>query len=220
MGNRRNIVISGLSGRAALLDKLRRYLPGEYANITKEDPRLINLMAELKERESRGYDYEDAGASFALLIDRAFGIRDDYFTLKSLKVMTDEMLDGEEELHSSAVIKISVGGQDELTAGEGNGPVNALDEALRRALMSFYPEVGRMKLSDYRVRVLDSKATASQVRVAIESTDGVSVWRTVGVSGDVINASWQALRDSVEYMISERERRTAEALKEYFDVLR
>ena len=134
--------------------------------------------------------------------------------------MTDEMLDGEEELHSSAVIKISVGGQEELTAGEGNGPVNALDEALRRALMSFYPEVGRMKLSDYRVRVLDSKATASQVRVAIESTDGVSVWRTVGVSGDVINASWQALRDSVEYMISERERRTAEALKEYFDVLR
>lgn len=220
VGNRRNIVISGLSGRAALLDKLRRYLPGEYANITKEDPRLIRLMAELKERESRGYDYEDAGASFALLIDRAFGIRDDYFTLKSLKVMTDEMLDGEEELHSSAVIKISVGGQDELTAGEGNGPVNALDEALRRALMSFYPEVGRMKLSDYRVRVLDSKATASQVRVAIESTDGVSVWRTVGVSGDVINASWQALRDSVEYMISERERRTAEALKEYFDVLR
>ena len=107
-----------------------------------------------------------------------------------------------------------------LRQAKETGPVNALDEALRRALMSFYPEVGRMKLSDYRVRVLDSKATASQVRVAIESTDGVSVWRTVGVSGDVINASWQALRDSVEYMISERERRTAEALKEYFDVLR
>lgn len=209
VGNSRNIVISGLSGRAALLDKLRAYMPDE--NFTKEDPRVVRLMASLKERESLGYDYEDSGASFALLIDEAFGNRREFFRLLSLKVMTDEADDtyesddgGSEEFHSSAVIKISVGGRDELTAGEGNGPVNAIDEAFRRALIRFYPEVGRMRLTDYRVRVLESKATASRVRVAIESTDGSKVWRTVGVSSDVINASWQALRDSVEYMLSEK----------------
>lgn len=214
VGNERNIVISGLSGRAALLDKLRLYLPPEYADLTKNDERLVSLMAELKRRESLGYDYEDAEASFALLIDRAFGLRGEYFKLLRLKVMTDESSseetsDGEnpdaeasEILRSYAVIKISVGGHEKLRAGEGNGPVNALDEALRLALVSFYPEVEKMRLTDYRVRVLDSKATASMVRVAIESTDGVTVWRTIGVSADVINASWQALRDSVEYMIS------------------
>ncbi len=218
VGNGRNIVISGLSGRAALLDKLRLYLPEEYSDITKNDERLVSLMAELKRKESMGYDYEDAEASFALLIDRAFGLRGEYFKLLRLKVMTDETSDGGDEvLRSYAVIKISVGGQEKLRAGEGNGPVNALDEALRLALTSFYPEVEKMRLTDYRVRVLDSKATASMVRVAIESTDGVTVWRTIGVSADVINASWQALRDSVEYMISERERKTAQSLREYIN---
>lgn len=222
VGNERNIVISSLSGRAAIMDKLRLSLPEEYASLEKNDERLVTLMNELKERESMGYDYEDAGASFSLLCDKVFGIRNECFKLISLKVMTDEMHDSstEDSLHSSAVIKISVGGEQELAAGEGNGPVNALDEALRRALMPFYPEVGRMRLTDYRVRVLDSKATASQVRVAIESTDGAAVWRTTGVSGDVINASWQALRDSVEYMISQRERKTAESLKSYFEILK
>lgn len=219
VGNERNIVISSLSGRAALLDKLREYLPEEYTQIDKDDSRLLSLMNDLKERESIGYDYEDAGASFALLANRAFGIRSDCFKLISLKVMTDENDGGEEMLHSSAVIKISVGGEEALTAGEGNGPVNALDEALRHALMPFYPEVGRMKLTDYKVRVLDSKATASRVRVAVESTDGEFVWRTTGVSGDVINASWQALRDSVEYMISQREKKTARTIKEYLEAI-
>ncbi|MBR5741556.1 MAG: hypothetical protein IKX91_03280, partial [Firmicutes bacterium] len=93
-------------------------------------------------------------------------------------------------------------GSEEIAAAEGNGPVNAMDRALRRALTRFYPEVGGMKLTDYRVRVIDSGATASAVRVLIESTDGVTVWRTVGVSTDIINASWQALRDSVEYMLT------------------
>ena len=100
------------------------------------------------------------------------------------------------------MIKISVNGQEELSAGEGNGPVNAMDVCLRRALARFYPEIEEMHLTDYKVRVLDSSATASAVRVLIESTDGVSVWRTTGVSPDIINASWQALRDSVEFMLS------------------
>ena len=108
-----------------------------------------------------------------------------------------------------ATIKIAVGGTEELTAGEGNGPVNAMDEALRRALLRFYPQVNKMRLTDYKVRVLNSGATASVVRVLIESTDGVEIWRTVGVSPDIITASWLALRDSVEYMLSRHDRDAA-----------
>ena len=98
-------------------------------------------------------------------------------------------------------MKIAVDDKEYLTAREGNGPVNAIDSALRRALIRFYPAIANMHLTDYRVRVLDSNATASNVRVSIESTDGKSVWRTIGVSSDVIHASWQALCDSVEYML-------------------
>ncbi len=211
VGNHRNIVISGLSGRAAVLDKMEAYLPDEH--FTKDDARVQRCMDLIKEKEAAGYDYEDAGASLALLIDEVMGRRRDFFKLLSLKVVSDEGEVGGEDggessiggsvdvLSATAMIKISVRGQTELTAGEGNGPVNAVDEALRRSLVRFYPEVARMRLTDYRVRVLDSKATASMVRVAIESTDGETVWRTVGVSSDVINASWQALRDSVEYML-------------------
>ena len=203
VGNYRNLVMSGLSGRAALLDKLRAYLPDE--NFTKSDKRVIDLLAIIKEKESRGYAYEDAGASLALVVTDYLGMSREFFSLKSLKVIVDESVDGAaEELVSSAVIKISVGGSEELTAGEGNGPVNAIDTALRRALSKFYPIINKVRLTDYRVRVLDSAATASVVRVAIESTDGESVWRTVGVSGDVINASWQALCDSVVYILSQK----------------
>ncbi len=217
VGNHRNIVISGLSGRAAVLDKLEAYLPEE--RFTKDDERVRRCCDVIREKEAQGYDYEDAGASLALLIDEVMGRRRDFFKLLSLKVVSDEGEIGEdggldggsasdygsgEVLSATAMIKISVRGQTELTAGEGNGPVNAVDEALRRSLVRFYPEVAKMRLTDYRVRVLDSKATASMVRVAIESTDGETVWRTVGVSSDVINASWQALRDSVEYMLKEK----------------
>ncbi len=197
VGNRRNTVVSGLSGRAAVIDKMRAYLPDR--DFAKTDESVIRTAAMIREREAAGYAYEDAGASLALLIDEALGQRKRYFNLLSLKVMVDSQNDG--DMGASAVIKIAVGDREELTAGEGNGPVNALDEALRRALMRFYPQIVTMRLTDYRVRVLDSLATASSVRVSIESTDGVSVWRTVGVSSDVINASWQALCDSVEYML-------------------
>ena len=104
-------------------------------------------------------------------------------------------------MRSSAMIKISVEGKQELSAAEGNGPVNAMDKALRQVLSNFYPVIDKMKLTDFKVRVSSGGATASVVRVVIESTDGRSVWRTVGVSPDIINASWQALRDSVEYML-------------------
>ena len=201
VGNRRNFVVSGLSGRAAVIDKMRAYIPDR--SFGKNDDGVIRAATVIREREAAGYAYEDAGASLALLLDEVLGRRKRYFNLISLKVMVDSQNDG--DMGASAVIKISVGGREELTAGEGNGPVNAIDEALRRALLRFYPEIADMRLTDYRVRVLDSNATASSVRVSIESTDGVAVWRTIGVSSDVINASWQAMCDAVEYMLRMRE---------------
>lgn len=210
VGNRRNFVISSLSGRAALVDKMRAFLPPDEArSITKNSPELVQLSQILRDREAMGYDYEDASASLALLIDGVLEKRKRFFDLLSFKVIVDETPLGKEyagivrdEMKATAAIKIAVGDCEELTAGEGNGPVNAMDVALRRALQRFYPDIAKMRLTDYKVRVLDSGATASVVRVLIESTDGVSVWRTIGVSPDIITASWQALRDSVEYMLS------------------
>lgn len=200
VGNVRNIVVSSLGGRAALTDKMREYLT-HGSQISKDDPRVRQAAELIREREKSGYDYENADASLALSIDDALGLRRHFFNLLGLKVIVNDQSGGDDGFSASAIIKISVDGREYLTAGEGNGPVNAIDEALRRALVRFYPEISDMRLTDYRVRVLDSKATASSVRVSIESSDGKSVWRTVGVSSDVIHASWQALCDSVEFML-------------------
>ncbi len=219
VGNKRNILISGLSGRAAVIEKLReltadrsmdsrmeeiaKHLSAD-GTISKNDPVIIRAAEMIKAKEAAGYSYEDAGASLVLILEEAFGIRRRSFDLLNFKVIVDEDTVGShtDEMHSWAMIKISVDGREELCAGEGNGPVNAMDICLRRALSRFYPEIEEMHLTDYKVRVLNSGATASVVRVLIESTDGVSVWRTIGVSPDIINASRQALCDSVEYMLS------------------
>lgn len=220
VGNKRNILISGLSGRAAVMEKLRELMVEQCmgsgmeeigrsladGTMSKNDPLIVRAAELIREKEAAGYSYEDAGASLALVLDEAFGILRRSFDLLNLKVIVDENSEAagvsEGEMRSWAMIKISVNGCEELSAGEGNGPVNAMDICLRRALSRFYPEIEGMHLTDYKVRVLESSATASAVRVLIESTDGVSVWRTMGVSHDIINASWQALRDSVEYMLS------------------
>ena len=131
-------------------------------------------------------------------------MRRQYFQVPHFKVMTDEGSGKEEDMRSTAMIKVSVGGAEELCAAEGIGPVNAMDKALRQALGRFYPAIDQMHLTDFKVRVIGGGATAAVVRVVIESTDGVAVWRTVGVSPDIIRASWQALRDSVEYMLDLR----------------
>lgn len=220
VGNKRNILISGLSGRAAVMEKLRELMVEQCmgsgmeeigrsladGTMSKNDPLIVRAAELIREKEAAGYSYEDAGASLALVLDEAFGILRRSFDLLNLKVIVDENSEAAGvsggEMRSWAMIKISVNGCEELSAGEGNGPVNAMDICLRRALSRFYPEIEGMHLTDYKVRVLESSATASAVRVLIESTDGVSVWRTMGVSHDIINASWQALRDSVEYMLS------------------
>ncbi|MBQ4066963.1 MAG: citramalate synthase [Clostridia bacterium] len=202
VGNLRNIVISSLSGRSAMADKMAGILP----HLDRNSPEVTKALIAVREKEALGYSYEDAEASLALVIKDALSLRKNYFDLVHFKVMTDEDAGGHNDqavdaMRSSAMIKVSVDGKEKLSAAEGNGPVNAMDKALRKALSSFYPIIDKMKLTDFKVRVSSGGATASVVRVVIESTDSKSVWRTVGVSPDIINASWQALRDSVEYML-------------------
>lgn len=199
VGNYRETLISSLSGRSALAEKIRACEPGA---ADKNSPEVGKALELLKAKEAEGYMYEDADASLVLLIDGVFGRRKSYFELGGFKIIVDNPAEQKSEMNSTAMIKIRVEGKEEITAAEGNGPVNAMDAALRRALTCFYPDIDKMKLTDYKVRVIDSRATASSVRVVIESTDGRSTWRTVGVSPDITGASWQALCDSVEYMLS------------------
>lgn len=207
VGNLRNIVISSLSGRSAMADKMAGIMP----QLDRRSPEVEKALRAVREKEALGYSYEDAEASLALVIKDALGLRKNYFDLVHFKVMTDEdaLTDTSDQaidaMRSSAMIKISVDGKEKLSAAEGNGPVNAMDKALRHVLSAFYPVIDKMKLTDFKVRVSSGGATASVVRVVIESTDGLCVWRTVGVSPDIINASWQALRDSVEYMLDMNE---------------
>ena len=203
VGNLRNIVISSLAGRSAMADKMASIMP----NLSRTSPEVARALEAVRKKEALGYSYEDAEGSLSLVIKEALGLRKNYFDLVHFKVMTDEdaLTDEADKaidaMRSSAMIKISVNGKEKLSCAEGNGPVNAMDRALRQVLSAFYPVIDKMKLCDFKVRVSGGGATASVVRVVIESTDGRSVWRTVGVSPDIINASWQALRDSVEYML-------------------
>ena len=196
VGNVRQLLMSEMSGRSALLAKLKDINP----ELQKTSPETTKILEELKEREHEGYQYENAPASLEIQIARILGIKKDFFELKYFKVMINEP--GNDGQNSSALIKIVVDGNEEISAAEGDGPVNALDQALRKALIRFYPELGHIKLTDYKVRVLDSDAaTAARVRVFIESTDGLRVWNTIGVSTDIIEASWVALTDSMEYKL-------------------
>lgn len=203
VGNSRNMLISELSGRAALQEKMQAVLPG----LTKDSPQVAAVLARVKGAEGRGYQYEDAEASLMLLIYEGLGLRRSLFAVETFKVMVGEPYGrghgmAGEGSSCTAMLKITVDGAEEITAAEGCGPVNALDLALRKALVRFFPAINRVRLTDYKVRVSGSdSATASVVKVFIESTDGTRVWRTVGVSADIIDASWQALLDSVEFYL-------------------
>lgn len=196
VGNQRIILMSEVAGRSAVMNIINKV----DSTITKDSPETKKIIERLKELEYEGYQYEGAESSFELVIRKMLGKYKSYFELKEFKVIVNEPTIN--SVNSSAMIKIVVGEQTEITAAEGEGPVNALDKALRKALERFYPQIAEMKLTDYKVRVLDSNfATASKVRVLIESTDGQEVWTTVGVSTDIIEASWRALVDSVEHKL-------------------
>lgn len=198
VGNQRRFLMSEVSGRSTILSRIQKIEP----SITKESIKTQEIMDELKKLEHEGYQFEGAESSFDLLVRRALGKYKKLFEVKDFKVISETPWSDENS--ASAVIKIRVGDLDEITAADGDGPVDALDKALRKALCVFYPELHKMRLSDYKVRVLDTtKATSAKVRVHIESTDGERVWGTVGVSTNIIEASWNALVDSIEYMLVE-----------------
>jgi 2-isopropylmalate synthase len=195
VGNKRRILVSDLSGRATIKQKAAEF----GLELSKRDPVAMQVLEELKELEHQGFQFEAAEASFELLINRTMGKGKKYFELVSFRVI-DQKPSEDKEPVAEATIQIRVGGQLEHTAALGNGPVNALDKALRKSLEKFYPQLKGMELIDYKVRVLPGPAgTSAKVRVLIESTDGQDQWGTVGVSHDIIEASWQALVDSINY---------------------
>jgi 2-isopropylmalate synthase len=197
VGNRRRFLISEVAGKKAVLLKIRAVAPW----LTKDSPETAKILETLKNLEHEGYQFEAADASFELLVKKIIGTFTPHFHLSMYKVSSESPVPSG-EMSSNAMIKIKVDGKAETTAAVGNGPVHALDLALRKALGIFYPELEEVHLVDYKVRVLESgSATASRVRVLIESTDGQRNWTTVGVSTDIIEASFAALVDSLEYRL-------------------
>lgn len=197
VGNERQFLLSEVSGRQAVLSKLKPFAP----EITRDSEEMSAIVETIKIQEHRGYQYEGAQASFELLVHRLLGNFKEFFSIEFFKIIGEQNTN--QSLPSTAMIKIRVGDETAISADEGNGPVNALDKAMRNALRRFYPDIlDCLHLTDYKVRVVDtSSGTAAAVRVLIETTDGVSTWTTVGASTDVINASVKALTDSVEYKL-------------------
>lgn len=201
VGNKRRVLLSDLSGQSNILFKAKQFgIPLE-----KTDPAVREVLARVKELESVGYEYAVAEASFELLLNRAMGRGKKFFTLLGFRVM-DAKNKEQDTPFSEATVMIQVGGETEHTAATGDGPVNALDNALRKGLEIFYPSLKEMTLLDFKVRVLTPNqnvcpGTASRVRVLIESGDHHDRWVTVGVSENIVEASWQALIDSINYKL-------------------
>ena len=196
VGNRRRILVSELGGKTGIILRAKEL----ELDLTKEDPKTKRILKLLQNLENQGYHFEAAEASFELLMKRAFKKYKKFFDLKGFRVVVEKQ--SGKKIASEAIIKIKVKGTKEHTAAEGDGPVNALDNALRKALKNFYPTLSKMHLSDFKVRVLEEKAgTAAKVRVLIQSQDEIDTWSTIGVSENIIEASWQALVDSIEYKL-------------------
>lgn len=197
VGNRRRIVISDQSGLSNILSKARSF----GIELNKQDPTCREILQHLKNLESEGYQFEAAEASFELMMRQALGRRQPPFEVKGFQVHYD-MLPGNDHMQtrSLATVKLAVSGQNILEAAEGNGPVSALDAALRKALINFYPEIESFHLTDYKVRILDGAAgTSAKTRVLVESSNGYQRWTTVGVSTNILEASYQAVLEGLEY---------------------
>lgn len=203
VGNRKRVLVSELSGKSNVIYKARE----RGLDVALQGEQARKIVEHIKFLESRGFQYDGAEASFDLLVLRAQPDYQPPFELVDFLVIVERRrraptIGNGEEILSEATVKVRVGGEMIHTAAEGNGPVNALDAALRKALLQFYPSLAAVKLVDYKVRILDETAgTGAQVRVLIESTDGEHEWRTVGSSTNIIEASWLALADSLEYWL-------------------
>ena len=204
VGNDRHFLVSEIGGRSAIAERARKIEP----SISRESPITAVLAEKLKTMEAEGWAFEGADASFELLVRRVLGRTKTLFTIEAYRVVSEHPT-GETIACSHAWVKVLVEGSHEIAAAEGNGPVHAMDSALRRALKHFFPELEQVRLSDYKVRVIDGiAATAAKVRVLITSSDGRQSWTTAGVSGDILEASRIALTDSIEYkLIDDMERR-------------
>lgn len=210
VGNQRRFLLSDQSGRAGIYARLGRFLP----DLNRDSPEIASVVKRLKEMEADGYTYENADASFELLALDTLGRRPGFFHVMDYHVLSQQEHGGKD---AQAYLKIEVNGREGINAAEGDGPVNALDLALRKTLAQFYPSISNMRLKDFKVRVINSHGTASRVRVGIESTDGIHLWKTVGVHENIIQASLKALIDSVDYMltryVSEREIQAASVIE-------
>lgn len=206
VGNQRRILMSEVAGRSTIIQLINEIDP----NLTKKSEETTRVMDKIKELEYQGYQFEGAESSIKLLIRKELGKYRPFFQIEDFKTIGEKPVEGR-ALSASAVVKVNVEGQSEINAAEGDGPVNALDKALRKALEVFYPKIKEVRLTDFKVRVIDKGATASKVRVLIESTDGEDIWTNVGVSTDVIEASLIALIDSIEYkLLNDMERKLKE----------
>ncbi len=198
VGNSRDILISELSGRGSVLSRAER------SGVALDADAAKRAVERVKEREHRGYHYEAADASFELLLRRESGQYSSLFRLESFRVITEKRADGHVE--TEATIKIWVEGRRHVRTAEGNGPVNALDKALRSAIGDLHPQLAEIELTDYKVRILDSHdGTGAVTRVLLDSSDGHSSWGSIGVSQNIIEASWEALVDSLEFAFQPRE---------------
>jgi 2-isopropylmalate synthase len=191
VGNSRDVLISELSGRGTVLSR------AEQTGVELDDAAASRVVERVKELEHRGFQFEAADGSFDLLIRRETGEYEPLFQLESWRVMAEKREDG--RVQTEATIKIWVGGERYVRTAEGNGPVNALDTALREAISETYPHLRDIKLVNYKVRILDeSKATGAVTRVLLDASDGHDTWGAIGVHENVIEASWDALVDSLE----------------------
>ncbi len=196
VGNARHILVSEVAGRSALLSKIQAIDP----TLTKDSEDTKRVLAHLKSLEHEGYQFENAEHSFDLRVRELLGKQKTYFTLEKYSISVEEPSQG--DINSKATIAFMVNGELVKADGAGDGPVNALDKAMRHALCGIYPAIKEVKLTDYKVRVLDSNlATAAKVRVTIESSDQHGIWNTIGVSTDITEASYLALQDAIEYKL-------------------
>lgn len=203
VGNERRVLVSELSGTSSVLMKAIELGVGRAGKA--DDMR--EVLRALKALESKGYAYEAADGSFRILVQKVLKQHRSFFDLDGFRVIVEKR-GKNEKCFSEATVKVRVNGETEQTVAEGDGPVNALDKALRKALVRFYPVIEKVALTDFRVRILDpQEATAAKTRVLIESSDGEENWGTVGVSENIIEASWEALVDSVEYKLFREEER-------------
>lgn len=196
VGNHRRLVTSELAGKMPIVLKARQM----DVSLDKKSPQAKKLLKDLQEKEHGGYQFEAADASFELFMKRSLKKYKPFFTLEGFRTVSEKRFDG--RVFAEASVRVNVKGTSKYSASEGDGPVEALDKALRQSLTKFYPRLAEMHLTDYKVRVLDTKeGTGAKVRVLIESQDNTDSWTTVGVHANIIEASWEALTDSIEYKL-------------------